>query len=113
MRYLMLMWAGADATSGGESGFRVRAEFDAQVKAAGAVVRTGALAPAAAGAPLVPTAIAGHAIGAAAERRPFAAGTRQIQAFYLVDLPGTDAALQWASRLPAHGCAEVRELPES
>ena len=35
MRYLMLIWADADATAGGESDFQAWAEFDAQVKAAG------------------------------------------------------------------------------
>ena len=112
MRYLMLMWADADATSGDESDFRVWAEFDGQVKAAGAFVLNGALAPASTGARLVETAIAGHAIGAAVERRPFAEGTRQIQAFYIMELPGMDAALEWANRLPTYGCVEVRELLE-
>ncbi len=110
MRYLMLMWADADATSGGESGFQAWAEFDTQVKATGAFVLNGALAPASTEARLVQTAIAGHAIDAAVERRPFAAGKRQIQAFCIMDLPGMDAALEWASRLPAYGCVEVREL---
>jgi hypothetical protein len=63
MRYLMLMWADADAASGD-----------------------------------------------AVERRPFAAGKRQIQAFYIMDLPGMDAALEWANRLPTYGFVEVREL---
>ena len=87
MRYLMLMWADADATSGGESDFQAWAEFDAQVQAAGAFVLNGALAPASTEARLVQTAIAGHAIDAAVERRPFAEGKRQIQAFYIMDLP--------------------------
>jgi hypothetical protein len=39
----------------------------------------------------VQTAIAGHAIDAAVEHRPFAEGTRQIQAFYIMDLPSMDA----------------------
>jgi hypothetical protein len=110
MRYLMLMWADADAASGGESDFQAWAEFDAQVKAAGAFVLNGALAPAASGARLVQTAIAGHAIGEAVQRRPFAEGTRQIQAFYVMDLPDMDAALHWANRLPTYGYVEVREL---
>jgi len=110
MRYLMLMWADADATSGDESDFQAWVEFDAQVKAAGAFVLNGALAPASTGAHLVQTAIAGHAIESAVERRPFAEGTRQIQAFYIMDLPSMDAALRWANRLPTYGCVEVREL---
>jgi hypothetical protein len=110
MRYLMLMWADADAASGDESDFQAWAEFDAQVKAAGAFVLNGALTPASTGSRLVQTAIAGHAIGEAVERRPFAAGTRQIQAFYIMDLPSMDAALEWANRLPTYGCVEVREL---
>jgi hypothetical protein len=46
MRYLMLMWADADAdaASGDESDFQAWAEFDVQVKAAGAFVLHGALA---------------------------------------------------------------------
>jgi len=106
----MLMWAEADATSGGEADFQAWADFDAQVKAAGAFVLSGALTPASTGARLVRTAIAGHAIDEAVERRPFAAGERQIQAFYIMDLPGMDAALDWAYRLPTYGCVEVREL---
>src|SRR5919201_7076466 len=39
----------------------------------------------------------------AVERRPFAEGKRQIQAFYIMDLPNMDAALEWAHRLPAYG----------
>ena len=56
------------------------------------------------------TAIAGHTIEEAVERRPFAAGQRQIQAFYIMDLPSLDAALEWANPLPTYGCVEVREL---
>jgi hypothetical protein len=110
MRYLMLMWADADAASGDESDFQAWAEFDEQVKAAGAFVLNGALTPAAAEARLVQTAIAGHAIGDAVERRPFTEGKRQIQAFYIMDLPSMDAALEWANRLPTYGFVEVREL---
>ena len=112
MRYLMLMWADADATSRDESDFQVWADFDAQVKAAGAFVLNGALTPASTGARLVQTAIAGHTIEEAVERRPFAAGSRQIQAFYIMDLPSLDAALEWANKLPTYGCVEVRELLE-
>ena len=36
MRYLMLMWADADATRGDESDFQAWAALDAQAKAAGA-----------------------------------------------------------------------------
>jgi hypothetical protein len=110
MRYLMLMWADADATAGGESDFQAWAEFDAQVKAAGAFVLNGALAPASAGARLVQTAIAGHALDEAVERRPFTEGSRQVQAFYIMDLPDMGSALEWANRLPTYGCVEVREL---
>jgi hypothetical protein len=112
MRYLMLMWADADAASGDESDFRAWADFDAQVMAAGAFVLNGALASAAAEARLVQTAIAGHAIGEAVERRPFAEGKRQIQAFYIMDLPDMNAAVEWANRLPTYGYVEVRELLE-
>jgi hypothetical protein len=56
------------------------------------------------------TAIAGHAIGEAVEPRPFAEGKGQIPAFYIMDLPGMDAALEWANELPAYGWVEVREL---
>ena len=44
------------------------------------------------------------------ERRPFAEGKRQIQAFYIMDLPDMDAAVEWANRLPTYGYVEVREL---
>ena len=63
MRYLMLMWADADAASGDDSDFQAWADFDEQVKASGAFVLNGALAPASAGAHLVQTAIAGQALG--------------------------------------------------
>ncbi|HWG60652.1 MAG TPA: hypothetical protein VG253_02970 [Streptosporangiaceae bacterium] len=63
MGYLMLMWADADAASGGEADFPAWADFDEQVKAAGAFVANGALQPAASEARLVRTAIAGHPVG--------------------------------------------------
>jgi hypothetical protein len=44
------------------------------------------------------------------ERRPFAGGDRQIQAFSIMDLPDMDAAVEWANRLPTYGYVEVREL---
>ena len=106
----MLMWADVDATSGDESDFQAWVEFDARVKAAGAFVLNGALAPAASDARLVQTAISGHAIDTAVQRRPFAEGNRQIQAFYIMDLPSMDDALDWANGLPTYGCVEVREL---
>ena len=110
MRYLMLMWADADAASGDESDFQAWVDFDEQVKAAGAFVLNGALAPASTDARLVQTAIAGHALNGAVERRPFADGDRQIQAFYIMDLPDIDAAVEWANKLPTYGDVEVREL---
>src|SRR6201995_4919962 len=110
MRYLMLMWADADAASGDEPALQACVEFDAHVKAAGPFVLNGALAPAASEARLVQTAIAGHAIGDAVERRPFAEGKRQIQAFYIMDLPDMDAAVTWGNRLPTYGYVEFLEL---
>jgi hypothetical protein len=110
MRYLMLMWADADATSGNESDLRAWLDFDERVKANGAFVVNGALAPASTDARLVQTAIAGHALDRAVERRPFAEGDRQIQAFYIMDLPNMDTALEWANKLPTYGYVEVREL---
>jgi hypothetical protein len=41
---------------------------------------------------------------------PFAEGKRQIPAFYIVDLPGMDAALESANELPTYGWVEVCEL---
>jgi hypothetical protein len=112
MRYLMLMWADADAASGDASDFQAWADFDEQVKAAGAFVFNGALAPAATQARLVQTAIAGHPLDGAVARRPFAEGQRQIQAFYIMELPDMAAATGWANRLPTYGYVEVRELLE-
>jgi len=112
MRYLMLMWADADATGGDESDLQAWVDFDEQVKAAGAFVLNGALAPAATDARLVQTAIAGHALNNAVRRRPFAEGQRQIQAFYIMELPDMNAALEWANKLPTYGYVEVRELPQ-
>jgi hypothetical protein len=102
--------ADADAASGDESDLQAWADFDEQVKADGAFVLNGAPAPASTGARLVQTAIAGHALDEAVERRPFAEGEWQIQAFYIMDLPSMDAALEWANRLPTYGDVEVREL---
>jgi hypothetical protein len=110
MKYLMLMWADADAASGGQEDFQAWADFDEQVKAAGAFVANGALQPAAAEARLVRTEIGGHALPGAVERRPFAPGTRQTQAFYLMECDNIDAAVEWANRLPTYGLVEVREL---
>jgi hypothetical protein len=62
MRYLMLMWPDADATSGNESDLQAWLDFDERVKANGAFVVNGALAPASTDARLVQTAIAGHAL---------------------------------------------------
>ena len=98
-----------------EAGFKLRL-FDVSQKAvsdfigAHPTALATASAKAAAGARLVQTAIAGHAIGEAVERRPFAEGKRQIQAFYIMDLPDMDAAVTWANRLPTYGHVEVREL---
>lgn len=110
MRYLMLMWADADAASGDEGDSQAWADFDEQVRAAGAFVLNGALAPAASEARLVRTAIAGHALDAAVDRRPFAEGERQIQAFYIMECADIDIATEWAHRLPTYGYVEVREL---
>lgn len=110
MRYLMLMWADRDAASGDDSDLSAWVQFDEQVKQAGAFVLNGALAPAATDARLVRTAIAGHAFADAVETRPFAPGERQIQAFYLMELPDLAAALEWAHKLPTYGYVEVREL---
>jgi hypothetical protein len=110
MRYLMLMWADADATSGDESDLQAWQHFDERVKRAGAFVLNGALAPAATQARLVQTAIAGHSLDTAVQHRPFAEGKRQIQAFYIMELRDMDTALEWAHRLPTYGYVEVREL---
>src|SRR2546421_7252912 len=99
MRYLMLMWADADAASGDESDLQAWVEFDAQVKAAGAFVLNGALAPAASEARLDQTAIAGHDLGEAVARQALAGGQQQIHAFYILHLPHIDAAVQRARRL--------------
>lgn len=110
MRFLMLMWADADAASGDDSDFQAWVDFDEQVKATGAFVLNGALAPAATDARLVQTAIAGHPLDEAVQNKPFADGDRQIQAFYLMDLADMDAALEWANKLPTYGYVEVRAL---
>jgi hypothetical protein len=52
----------------------------------------------------------GRRLPGAVERRPFAPGTRQIQAFYLMECDNIDAAVEWANRLPTYGLVEVREL---
>jgi transposase len=79
MRYLMLMWADADAASGDESDLQAWVDFDEQVKANGAFVLNGALAPASTDARLVQTAIAGHALDGAVQRRPYAEGNGRLR----------------------------------
>lgn len=91
-------------------GDRCGGGFDEQVKAAGAFVANGALQPAATDARLVRTKIDGHALPGAVEQRPFAPGTRQIQAFYLMECDNMDTAIEWANRLPTYCLVEVREL---
>jgi hypothetical protein len=110
MRYLMLMWAEADAASGDELDVQAWIDFDESAKQAGVFVDNGALAPAASEARLVKTSIAGVALAEAVERHPFTAGKRQIEAFYLMECPSLDVALDWANRLPTYGFVEVREL---
>ena len=44
------------------------------------------------------------------QQRPFAEGERQVQAFYIMELPTMDDALEWANKLPTYGYVEVREL---
>jgi len=56
MRSLMLIWAEADAASGDESDLQAWVDFGEQVKANGAFVLNGALAPASTDARLVQTA---------------------------------------------------------
>ena len=68
------------------------------------------LQPAATDARLVRTKIGGHVLPAALEQRPFAAGTRQIQAFCLMECGTMDTAVEWADRLLTYGVVEVREL---
>ena len=41
---------------------------------------------------------------------PVAEGSEQVQAFYLLDCPDLDAALEWARQLPTYGRVEVRPL---
>ncbi len=79
-------------------------------RAADAFVLNGALAPAASEARLVQTAIAGHDLGGAVERRPLAEGAKQIQAFYIMECDHMDAAVEWANKLPPYGYVEVRGL---
>jgi hypothetical protein len=106
----MLMWAEADAASGDELDVQAWMDFDAKAKDAGVFVDNGALAPAATEARLVKTSIAGADLADAVERHPFAEGKRQIEAFYLMECPSLDDALDWANRLPTYGLVEVREL---
>jgi hypothetical protein len=110
MRFLMLMWAEADAASGDELDVKAWVDFDRQARDAGVFVDNGALAPAATEARLVRTSIAGFPLPAAVERHPFATGKRQIEAFYLMECSTLDEALDWANRLPTYGLVEVREL---
>ena len=110
----MLMWADRDAAGGDAGDLQAWVDFDAEVRAAGAFVLNGALAPAATDAHLVRTAIDGHPLAedGTVARRPYADGERQVQAFYLMDVPDLEHALSWANRLPTYGSVEVRPLLE-
>ncbi len=110
MRFLMLLWAEADAASGGQEDFDVWTAFDAKAKDAGVFADNGALQPAAADARLVKTKIAGHSLGDAVERRPFTEGATQIEAFYIMECEDLETALQWANDLPTYGVVEVRPV---
>jgi hypothetical protein len=110
MRYLMLMWADADAASGDTSDIQAWVDFDERVKAAGVFVLNGALAPAASEARLVRTAIACYSLVDGVERRPFAEGERQIEGFYIMECNDINSATEWANKLPTYGYVEVREL---
>ena len=110
MRYLMLMWADADAASGDESDLQAWVEFDAQVKAGRRLRAQRSTRPG-----RVRGSPGSDCDSRARDRRgggarPFAEGKRQIQAFYIMDLPDMDAAVEWANRLPTYGYVEVREL---
>jgi hypothetical protein len=112
MKYLMLMWADRDAAGGDASDYAAWRDFDEGVRAAGAFVANGALQPAATHARLVRTAIDGVDLAEAVEHRPYAAGERQIQAFYIMECADIDEATRWANALPTYGAVEVRELLE-
>ena len=109
MKVLMLMWTERDAASGDDADFQVWADFDAEVKAAGAFVQNGALEPPAQ-AKLVRPDIARPAPHEAVVDGTVLPGANQIQAFYLIDVPDMDTALTWAKRLPTYGTVEVRAL---
>lgn len=110
MRFLMLMWAEADAASGDQADFDVWVEFDRKARDAGVFVDNGALQPAATDARLVRTRIAGHELPGAVEDRPFTAWRTQIEAFYMLECDDLDTALRWANDLPTYGQVEVRPL---
>jgi hypothetical protein len=106
----MLLWAEADAASGGEEDVQVWADFDANAKAEGVFIENGALVPAATEARLVRTSLGGVDLADAVQRHPFTQGARQIEAFYLMECKDLDEAIVWANRLPKYGYVEVREL---
>lgn len=112
MRFLMLLWAEADAASGGQEDFDVWTVFDGKAKAAGVFVDNGALQPAATEARLIRTKISGHSLGDAVDRRPFTEGATQIEAFYIMECEDLETALRWANDLPTYGVVEVRPLIE-
>jgi hypothetical protein len=109
MKVLMLMWTERDAAGGDEADFQAWADFDAQVRAAGAFVQNGALEPSARS-QLVRPDIAGPQPDEAVRSGTVAPGPNQIQAFYLVEVPDMREALDWARRLPTYGTVEVRAL---
>ncbi len=112
MRFLLLMWTETNAAGGDQSDIDAWTAFDEKAKAAGVYVDNGALQPAATEARLVRTKLAGHALDGAVDRRPYSAGSTQIEAFYIMECENLETALRWANDLPTYGMVEVRPLIE-
>jgi len=110
MRYLMLIWAEADAASGDESDLQALGRFRRAGEGQRRVRTQRCTRSRLDRRSSRSDRIAGHALDRAVERRPFADGDRQIEAFYIMDLPTMEAALKWANKLPTYGHVEVREL---
>ena len=111
MKVLMMMWSETDASGGNQADIDAWVEFDQSVRAAGAAVTNGALEPPAA-AKLVRPKLSEPEPGGEVADGTFSSGPAQVQAFYLMDCPDIDDAIEWARRLPTRGTVEVRPLIE-
>jgi hypothetical protein len=106
----MLMWTATDASGPDEADIAAWADFEAQARDADVLIEgaRGALEPPTEAKLVTPEIATGAS--RKVEDGTFAQTDEQIQAFYLLDVQDSEAALVWAGKLPTYGRVEVRSL---